>query len=177
LAGGIKRDIQAINTSSMKPAITEFANFKEAEWLKMLFLISDTQAWLDELQREIVYSVPGDNKKKLFQKTYKISAMTLAHILERHYFKIPRHPLTSKFTIPVAEILHYLREAADLPSDPIPGNLNYYRTVTVKETVGFDRSGESTSIITVIIDGAGRIKTAFPGMLYESDVEKFPVVE
>lgn len=34
--------------------------------------------------------VPMKDRRKLFRKTYYISVSTLAHILERHYYKILR---------------------------------------------------------------------------------------
>src|SRR5260221_10240015 len=85
--------------------------FDEEQWLKILFLISDTQKWLDEIQQEIIFQLPIGNRKKLFRRTFYITAASLAHILERHYYKIPRYPTVSKFTIPIIEILSYLRDA------------------------------------------------------------------
>ena len=156
----------------MKPSITEFANFNESEWLKMLFLLCDTQEWLEAMQKNLLFSVPGDCKRKLFQKTYTISAIAFAHILERHYSKILRHPSTSKFTISVAEILHYLRQAADAPSTPVTGSLNYHRIIEADQPVGVDRNGEPTSVITVVTDAIGSIRTAFPGKLDKSRIDK-----
>lgn len=83
--------------------------FNEYEWLRLLFLLNDTQNWLNELINGAVMQVPMKDRKKLFRKTYYISISALAHILERHYYKIPRHPATSKFTVPVTEILSLAR--------------------------------------------------------------------
>ena len=75
--------------------------FNETEWLKMLFMISDMKGRMEQMERKIIDEVPIGEKRKLHKTTYHLSASTLAHIMERHYFKIQRHPDASKFTIPV----------------------------------------------------------------------------
>ena len=139
--------------------------FNEYEWLRLLFLLNDTQNWLNELINGAVMQVPMKDRKKLFRKTYYISISALAHILERHYYKIPRHPATSKFTVPVTEILSHLRDAFMGSVAPIPGSLNFQRAVDVGRIIGFDRNRLPTTCITVITDSGGRIITAFPGNL------------
>ncbi len=138
-------------------------SFDEQRWMKILFLISDTQQWLDSVQRGIIYHVPFCCKKKLFQKSYYLTAASLAHILENHYYKIPRHPEKSKFTIEVAEILSYLREGHDQIPTPICGSQNFTRSVEAKEYIGIDKNGVPSSSITIITDQSGKIMTAFPG--------------
>ncbi len=138
-------------------------SFDEQQWMKILFLISDTQQWLDNIQRGIIYQVPFCCKKKLFQKSYYHTAVSLAHILENHYYKIPRHPEKSKFTIEVAEILSYLREASDQTPTPICGSQNFKRSVETKEYIGTDKNGIPSLSITIITDHTGKIMTAFPG--------------
>ena len=136
--------------------------FNEDEWLRLIFLLSDTQNWLNELINGAVMQVPMKDRKKLFRKTYYIGVSALAHILERHYYKIPRHPAASKFTVPVAEILSHLRDAFTEPVAPVPGSLNFQRTVNVGKVIGIDRDRLPTGYITVITDSGGRIITAFP---------------
>ena len=138
--------------------------FNEDEWLKLIFLLSDTQDWLNEMVSGAVMQVPMNNKKRLFRKTYYITISSLAHILERHYYKIPRHPDSGKFTIPIPEILSHLRDIASEPGTPIPGSLDMQRMVNVNKTVGFDRNGLPTTYISVLTDSGGRITTAFPGI-------------
>lgn len=139
--------------------------FNEDEWLRLIFLLNDTQNWLNELINGAVMQVPMKDRKKLFRKTYYISVSALAHILERHYYKIPRRPATSKFTVPVTEILSRLRDAFTGSTAPILGSLNFQRAIDVGSIIGFDRDRQPTTYITVITDSGGRIITAFPGNL------------
>lgn len=55
-------------------------NFNEPEWLRLLFLLSDTQAWLDDMAREVFAQLPAPDKKKFLRKTYYLSLPVLAHI-------------------------------------------------------------------------------------------------
>ena len=75
--------------------------FNESAWIKLVFLLADTQAWLDELSSGALQQPPLENKHKLHRKTYHLGIAAMAHILEWHYYKIPRHPGTGKFHIPV----------------------------------------------------------------------------
>lgn len=145
--------------------------FNEEAWIKLIFLLSDTQDWLNELVNGAVMQVPMKNRKRLLRKTYYLNVSALAHILQRHYFKIPRHPDTSKFTIPVPEILSYLRDISTEPGVPVAGSLNFRRTVDVHKTVGFDRDQLPTTHITVLTDSGGRIITAFPGIHFNLPTE------
>lgn len=141
--------------------------FNEEEWLRMLYLISDTQQWLDEMSYQLFRQLPLTDQKRLFRKTYCLTPAALVHILERHYHKIPRHPGVGKFTIPVISILHYLREAGGEPMEPLPGSINYKRVVQAGIDTGFDKNGLPTRLITILTDSGGRIITAFPGRLDE----------
>jgi hypothetical protein len=139
--------------------------FNEAEWIKLVFLLADTQSWVDELVRDCFLQLPLENKKKLFKKDYYLTASAMAHILERHYYKINRHPQTGKFHIPVIEILEYIRSAYAIEPTPISGSCNYSRVVHTGSEIGFDKSGNAVTCITVITAAAGKIITAFPGKL------------
>jgi len=68
-------------------------SFNEAQWLQALFLLADTQTWLQQLQEGLIWQLPVKNRKKLLRQGWYLSAKALAHILERHYYKAPRHPL------------------------------------------------------------------------------------
>jgi len=129
------------------------------------YRIRDTKKWLDEIQKEIIFQLPIENRKKLFRKTFYITVTSLAHILERHYYKIPRYPNAGKFTVSIIEILSYLRDAFHQPSTLVTGTLNSQRIVDAKKIIGFDRGGQSTNIVTIISDNSGRIITAFPGII------------
>ena len=137
--------------------------FNESEWLRLLFMLSDMQEWISRMEKDLLMKVPGNEKKKLFRSTYYITAPSFAHIIERHYHKIARHMETGKFIIPVSVILYWLRLAAQQASLPVPGSLNFYRELDTQTQIGFDKNGNDTSVITVITDPGGCIKTAFPG--------------
>jgi len=137
--------------------------FNEEEWLKLLFLLNDTQSWLNELISTAFLQIPVPDKKRLFRKTYYLTVSSLAHILEKHYYKIQRHPGSGKFTVPVTDIISYLRDASCLPTVQIAGTLNFERTMDAERIIGFDRSGHQTDIITIITGHGGHIITAFPG--------------
>jgi hypothetical protein len=143
--------------------IPQGISFNEDEWLKLIFLLNDTQNWLNELVSGAVMQVPLKDKRRLFRKTYYISVPALTHITERHYYKIMRHPEASKFTIPIVEILSHLRDASAEPTTPVSGSLHFQRVFDVGRVIGLDRSRQQTSLITILTDSAGRIITAFPG--------------
>lgn len=138
-------------------------DFNEDEWMRILFLLSDTQEWLNNIIKGVIYLAVPDNKGKLFRRSYYISVTGLAHLLERHYYKISRHPEASKFTIAVPEILCHLRDAFHIEPTNISGSCNYYRVFEAGKTIGFDKYGKDTTKITVVTDSGGQIKTAFPG--------------
>jgi hypothetical protein len=140
-------------------------HFNEAQWLKLLFLLADTQEWINELCKEALLQLPVADKKKCFRKTYYLTAPALAHILERHYYKINRHPQTGKFNIPVTEIVQLIRDAADLPVSPVPGNLNFQRILQTATSIGYDKDGKPATIITILTDAGGKIITVFPGLV------------
>lgn len=139
--------------------------FNEPEWLKLIFLLADTQHWLDEMARNAMYQLPVENKKFFFRRSSQLTVTTLAHILERHYYKIPRHPEAGKFHIPVTVILHLIREASRQPASPVPGTNKQQRVLQHTETIGFDQQGNPVSTLTLISDATGAILTAFPGIL------------
>lgn len=140
-------------------------SFREEEWLRLLFLLSDTEQWLQELHKGLFAGLPVVDKGKFLRKTYYLTVAALAHILERHYYKIPRHPGAGKFTIPVPDILHYIREGSVQPATPMPGCTNRKRVVETPAPIGFDRQGQPTCQITILTNAGGRIVTAFPGVM------------
>lgn len=143
--------------------LQQTGSFNEEQWLHTLFLISDIQTWLDELQAKLIYQLPVKNRKKLLCKSHYLTAAALAHILERHYFKIPRYPNAGKFTIPVTAIVSYIRDAVNQPAEPVPCSGNLQRILDAGQHIGFDQYGKPANIITVLSDTGGKIVTAFPG--------------
>lgn len=138
--------------------------FNEQEWLRLLFLLSDTQTWLDDMARQAFSQLPVADKKKFLRKSYYLTVPVLAHILERHYHKIPRYPQVGKFTIPVVEILHYIREGFSLPVSNVPGFSGFQRILDAGKPIGYDKNGTPVEIMTILTDGGGKIITAFPGL-------------
>ncbi|MBA4167526.1 MAG: hypothetical protein H0X41_08305 [Chitinophagaceae bacterium] len=138
--------------------------FNEEEWLKLVLLLSDTQVWLTELSATAIMQLPLRNKKKLLRKTYFLTVSCVAHILERHYYKVPRYPATAKFTIPVVEILSHIRNAFDQPLIPVPGSTNHLRILQTDHVIGFNRNQLPSKTIEIISDGGGKILTAYPAI-------------
>lgn len=138
-------------------------HFNEAAWLKLVFLLADTQAWVDDLAKEALRRIPIPDKKKFLRKSYYLSISTLAHIPERHYYKINRYPHAGKFHISPIEILHQIREAYSIQPASLKGSQNFYRIKEASKPVGFDKYGQPTNIITILTDAGGRIITAYPG--------------
>jgi hypothetical protein len=142
--------------------------FNEQSYLRLLFLLSDTHEWLQNMEHELLLQLPLEgSRKNLFRKSYFLTVTAMAHIVERHYHKIQRHPDTGKFTIDLPDILHWIREAKTAEPTLIAATQNFYRCLDTGICIGFDKHGLSTTIITVITSPDGRIQTAFPGRLGE----------
>jgi len=139
--------------------------FEEEQWLKLVFVLNDAQTWINDQQRQLLQLVPIDGKKKMVRKSFYVSAVAIAHIIERHYFKTQRHLFTAKFTIPVIDILTCIRDASDQPAKPVKGTQNMQRILDAGYIVGYDQSCTNTSLVTVISDSGGRVVTAFPGTI------------
>jgi len=146
--------------------------FNEDGWLRILFLINDTQIWVNEMAKSVIFLLPIEDRKKLFRKTFYITVSSLAHILERHYYKIQRFPNAGKFTINIPEILSYLRDCFHHPCIPIPGTLNTHRVIDTGRVIGIDQNGNNTTLITIVSDGGGKIVTAFPGVIAKNRNDK-----
>ena len=143
--------------------LINFPPFNESEWIWLIFLLSDTQQWMNQMIQSAFFQVPLKDRKKLFRKSYYITVTALAHILERHYYTISRHPAASKFTVPLIELLSYLRNASTEPASPIPGTLHFKRTMALDKTIGIDLDHVPTCLLTILTDAGGQIITAFPG--------------
>jgi hypothetical protein len=142
--------------------------FNEPEYLKLIFLLADTQQWLNNISKQAIAQLPISEKKNLFRKSYYLTIETLTHIIERHYYKIPRHPDAGKFHIPLPDILHHIREAYAVQPIPVAGCNNLQRIVQTEQPVGFDKNGQQANHITILTDTGGKIITAFPGLLESS---------
>ncbi|MBO9592369.1 MAG: hypothetical protein J7599_05615 [Niabella sp.] len=154
-----------MNNAVATPAPNTNPYFNEAQWLQVLFLLVDTQAWLQQLQEELIWQLPVKNRKKLLRKSWYLSVKALAHILERHYYKVPRHPLASKFTLPIPAIATAIRDAHLQPPAPVPDSELLQRVWDTGAPVGYDTTGRTVTVLTVIADATGEIITAFPGII------------
>ncbi|MGN7784744.1 hypothetical protein ACTJIJ_09465 [Niabella sp. 22666] len=139
--------------------------FHEAQWLQVLFLLADTATWMQQLQEGLIWQLPVKQHKKLLRKNWYLSVTVLAHILERHYYKLPRHPLAGKFTISIPEIVNAIKEAGQLSPQPIAGSTNLQRVWEAGCPLGYDPAGNTVTTLTIISSAAGEIITAFPGRL------------
>jgi hypothetical protein len=72
--------------------------FNEPEWIKLIFLLADTQQWLNELCQDAFETIPVEKKEKLHRKTWHVTVTALAHIIGRHYYKIPATPARENST-------------------------------------------------------------------------------
>lgn len=151
--------------------------FNEPQFLKLIFSLADTQQWLDGIIKETLSQLPEIKSRKLMQQDYYLSITALAHILERHYYKIPRHPAAGKFHMEIVEILHCIREAKSIPPIPVAGCNNRQRIIHTAQPVGFDQNGQSTSTVTIITNQAGNIITAFPGTLHAVSIQSVQEVQ
>ncbi|MBN8861536.1 MAG: hypothetical protein J0H29_24350 [Sphingobacteriales bacterium] len=154
-----------MNNAVATPAQSTNIHFNETQWLQALFLLADTQSWLQQLQEGLIWQLPIKHRKKLLRKGSYLSSKALAHILERHYYKVPRHPLTGKFTIPIPQIVACIRDACQQPPETVPHSPHLQRVLDTGTPLGHDPSGNTVTTITVITSTGGEIITAFPGIL------------
>jgi hypothetical protein len=154
-----------MNNAVATPAQSTNIHFNETQWLQALFLLADTQSWLQQMQEGLIWQLPVKHRKKLLRKGSYLSSKALAHILERHYYKVLRHPLTGKFTIPIPQIVACIRDACQQPPQPVPSSPHLQRLWDTGTPLGHDTSGNTVTTITVITSTGGEIITAFPGVI------------
>ena len=148
--------------------------YQETQWIQTLFLLSDTSAWLAAQQKDLFNQLQVPGVKQLFLGNYYLSVAAFAHIIERHYHQVARHPQAAKFTISISAILYWIKEAASQPVQPLSTTGNCYRSLDTNTAIGWDKAGKSTATITVITTGGGLIQTAFPGMLIQFECNGGP---
>ncbi len=109
-------------------------------------------------------------KKKLQKHDYYLGISTLAHILERHYHKIQRHPGAAKFCIPLSSILWHIKQAKESEPKQAINHSGHYRIHQCDTIIGYDQQGNETGCITVFTDIKGNILTAFPGIFEPKEI-------
>lgn len=138
-----------------------FSTFREEEFIAHINNLYRLQNEINKLSKRAMWLIPGDRQTRFFPSTYYLTAVALSHILDRHYFKVPRYPDKSKFTIPVPEIVRYIRMAFLVPDEPISG-LQRHRIMPTGVTIGRSHDGRPCQHIAVISDVYGYIRTAYP---------------
>ncbi|ANH83096.1 hypothetical protein A8C56_20815 [Niabella ginsenosidivorans] len=162
-----------MNNAVTTPVQNTNPHFNEAQWLQALFLLAEAQSWLQQLQEALIWQLPVKHRKKLLRQSWYLSAKALAHILERHYYKIPGHPYTAKFTIAIPQIVACIKEAGAQQAMPlpepkgagVPRSRHLQRVWDAGMAVGYDPAGNTVTVITVIASTSGEIITAFPGAM------------
>ncbi|MBO9659080.1 MAG: hypothetical protein J7527_09670 [Chitinophagaceae bacterium] len=137
------------------------APFHEAEFIYHINNMFRMKKELDGLAKRVMWMVPGGKQTRYFPSSYYLSAFTLSHILDRHYHKVPRHPEKSKFTIPIPEIVKYIRMAFPQPTGPLIGHCRE-RILPTGLTIGWNEEQEPCQSIKVVSDLYGNIRTAYP---------------
>ena len=154
-----------MNTAVTTPVQNTNPHFNETQWLQALFLLAEAQDWLQQLQEALIWQLPVKRRKKLLRQGWYLTAKALAHILERHYYKVPRYPLTGKFTISIPQIVDCIKAAGRQPPAPVPRSRHLQRVWDAGEPVGYDPAGNTVTTITVLSSTSGEIITAFPGAM------------
>lgn len=98
------------------------------------------------MSHDLLAQVP--NSSRLKQRSYYLSITAFAHIIERHYYRIERHPGTGKFSVPIPDIIQHIKEAKEEPPLPVHGTSNLYRTKNTGTIIGHERNGTPTTLIT-----------------------------
>ncbi len=161
-------------------------DFDDASWLRMIYLISETQAWLNQLETYSFHRLPFTGRHRLTQQGFRLSATVLARVADRcTHAKQPPKP--GWFSVPVMELLPLLirlnsarperldprgkgNERSRADDDPrTDGNALFTRTLDTAGIIGMDRRGLATSMLTVIQDSSGRILAVLPGMAPHSN--------
>src|SRR6478752_8615077 len=100
---------------------TQYSVFQEQEFIAHINCLYPIQKEINGLSKRAMWLIPGNRQTRYFPASYYLSAIVLSHIMDRHYYKVPRYPDKSKFTIPVPEIVRYIRMAFPVPGEPMVG--------------------------------------------------------
>ncbi|GAB3430480.1 hypothetical protein [Niabella aquatica] len=158
--------------TAVAPAPNTHPCFNEAQWLQVLFLLAHTQTWLQQQQVRLIGQLPVKHRKKLLRQSCYLSAKVVAHIIERHYYKVAHHPPVGiqaapagKFTVPIPQIVACIRDACQQPPRPVPRSSHLQRLWDAGIPLGYNPAGNTVTTLTVITSPGGEIITAFPGAM------------
>lgn len=135
--------------------------FNEDDFISVLNNTHRIRQQVDHLSKRLMWLIAEDMKTRYFPASYYLSAYGLSHILDRHYYKIDRYHDKAKFTIPVAEIVKFIRLGSSLPAEEITGK-SERRILHVGRIIGVSATGMPCKNITIITDAYGNIRTAYP---------------
>jgi hypothetical protein len=135
--------------------------FSEDDFISVLNNTHRIRQQIDGLSKRLMWLIAEDKKTRYFPASYYLSAYGLSHILDRHYFKIERYPDKAKFTIPVVDIVKYIRMAFVIQPQETTrkGEL---RILDAGKIIGVSATGIPCQNITIITDVNGYIRTAYP---------------
>ncbi len=137
-------------------------HFDEEMFVKEILYLSKMRYGLNILARNLVRQIPDPDGPYVYPQSYNLTAYSLEHILRRHYDPVKKHTGKSKFTIPLLEITHLIRQAFPMPAEPELRVCFLVRTMDAGRIIGLDQRGNGCSHFKVITDSTGSIKTAYP---------------
>lgn len=135
--------------------------FNEDDFISVLNNTHRIRQQVDQLSKRLMWLIAEDLKTRYFPASYYLSAYSLSHILDRHYYKFDRYHDKAKFTISVSEIVKYIRMGATVHAERIPGK-SECRIINAGRVIGMSASGTPCRYISIITDAYGYIRTAYP---------------
>lgn len=136
--------------------------FNEDEFLAILFSVQRLRYDADRCANKLVRVIPGNLRTKYFPSSYCLTGYGLAHILDKHFYKVNRFPDASKFTIPITEIVRLIRLGflrGEKESTKTGGTM---RVLEVGKVIGVCKDGCLTRKMAIVTDGNGQIRSAYP---------------
>ncbi len=138
------------------------SQFDEEMFIKAILSLSKMRYGLNIMSRTLIRQIPDPDGPYIYPPSYNLTAYSLEHILSRHYDPVKKRLSKSKFTIPLLEVIHLIRQAFQMPAEPEPRVCYLVRTMDAGRIIGLDQRGNSCSHFKVITDSTGSIKTAYP---------------
>lgn len=135
--------------------------FNEDDFISVLNNMHRLRQQIDLLSKKLMWLVAENKSTRYFPSSYYLTAYGLAHILDRHYYKIDRYADKAKFTISVAEIVKLIRQASVLQVEEIAGK-SERRVLYAGRIIGKSPTGQPCEHISIITDAYGYIRTAYP---------------
>jgi len=135
----------------------------ELALVKQLYLLGEIQRWINEVSGDLINYVPSPQSKGSIKDGIYLTAAALYNILTEHHHKIQKLSGNARFTIPVVDILMFLREAAQEPVSEVAGTMLFQTIINTGKMIGYDRNNFPTCFFTIISEPGGKVVTAYPG--------------